>query len=189
MNKSSYNALSLVRRSRSASSIMIHNQCPTRKFSQIAENQIAAWLQQGGAKNLQNKGKKLERDKHRQVANALGVGDDYVHSKILSDNNFKPESIERRLEMDQKWEDLQQAIQEDYTENRSLFVSIQDYTKSSHAKGLFGEAIAELDAKAKKVNDAIISDSLRFNGRAPVPHARRFRLAERIEEAIDEADR
>ena len=45
------------------------------------------------------KGKKLEgADRHQQVASALGIGDDFVHSKILSDNNFnKPQSIERRF--------------------------------------------------------------------------------------------
>mmetsp|Transcript_32377 Transcript_32377/g.78687 ORF Transcript_32377/g.78687 Transcript_32377/m.78687 type:complete len:185 (-) Transcript_32377:1707-2261(-) len=157
-----------------------------RQFSQLAENQIAAWLRQGGEQDLQNKGKKLEGDRHQKVASALGVGDDYIHSKILSDNNFKPESIERRLDLDKKWEELQYAIRKDFEVHQGSFPSVEEYAKSSHAKDQFEEAIAELDAKAKKVNDAVISDSLRFNGRSPVPHARRFRLQERIEEAIDQ---
>ena len=182
MNKACSDALYRALRSHSSfKKTMDHSQ--TRQFSQIAENQIAAWLQQGGAKNLP-KGKKLQGDRHQQVASALGVGNDYTHSKILSDNNIKPESIERRLEMDRQWEDLQQAIRQDFDKQRSSFASISEYASSSHAKKLFAEAFAELDHKAKKVNDAIISDSLRFNGRSPVPHARRFRLEERIEETL-----
>ena len=60
-----------------------------------------------------------------------------------------------------------------------------DFATSSKAKELFATAIQELDAQAKRVNDAIISDSLRFSGRAPVPHARRFDLVERIVEALE----
>jgi len=46
------------------------------------------------------------------------------------------------------------------------------------------EFIKELNGMAKKVYESIISDSLRFNGKAPVQHARRFHFKERLEEAI-----
>ena len=167
---------------------LVKQQQPKREFSQLAENQIAAWLQQGGAKNLQNKGQKIKEDKNRRVANALGVGNDYIHSKILADNNFKPESVERRIAMDKQWEELQLTIQKDYETNQSSFSSIQAYASSAHSKKAFGEIFEELDQKAKKVNEAIISDSLRFNGRSPVPHARRFRMEERIEEILSKKE-
>lgn len=157
--------------------------CFRRHVSNIlAENQIAAWLEQGGDKNLPNKGKKLKEEPHRYAANALGVGADYVHSKILADNNIKPASIERRLDLDKNWEQLQREIQLDFEKVGSL--SIQDYVQSARVRERFGDAMAQLDVKAKRVNDAIVSDSLRFNGRSPVRHACRFQLQERIQEAL-----
>ena len=32
----------------------------------------------------------------RHMANAFGIGDDYIHSKILADNNIKPDSVPDR---------------------------------------------------------------------------------------------
>ena len=53
-------------------------------------------------------------------------------------------------------------------------------------KSQFAEKMQDLDFQAEKVNEAIISDSLRFNGRSPVPHARRFVVEERMREALNE---
>ena len=80
----------------------------------MVENQIAQWLQNGGEDNLQNKGQQIPVDRHRHVANSLGLSNDYIHSKILKDNNIKPESIQRRIDMDESWNELQHVIQQDY---------------------------------------------------------------------------
>lgn len=142
----------------------------------VTENQIAAWLQKGGDKDLKkknNKGKNPPQDNkekskdgqqqqpHHQyyLANALGVGNDFVHAKILADNNFKPRSIQLRLELDQKWDELQNVIRNDYYDNAAKEEeesSVQEYAKSARAKALFAQAMAALDEKAKQLNHAII---------------------------------
>ena len=161
------------------------NLLPAREFSQLAENQIAAWLQQGGAKNLQNTGKRLREDKDRRVADALGVGNDYVQFQ-----NFGRQQFQARIcgaahrDGPTMGRSATRNSRNDYERHKLSFASVNKYATSAHATQQFGQAIAELDQKAKKVSEAIISDSLRFNGRAPVPHARRFRLDVRIEETL-----
>ena len=158
----------------------------SRCFSAIDtlfENQINAWIRNGGDKDLQNKGQPLTRDRHRHFANALGIGNEYIHSKILAANNIKPESIQRRLDMDKKWKELQGQIQQAY-QKYSSNAPEEEFATSKLAQELFDAPIQELDRQAKRVNDAIISDSMLFNGRSPVPHARPFRLRERILEAL-----
>jgi hypothetical protein len=91
----------------------------SRNFDLMAENQIAQWLQQGGDDALQNKGKALGGDRHKDDANSLCIGNDYTHSKILADNNIKPESIKRPIKMDKDWEQLKQKIQQAYYENNN----------------------------------------------------------------------
>mmetsp|Transcript_20155 Transcript_20155/g.35498 ORF Transcript_20155/g.35498 Transcript_20155/m.35498 type:complete len:196 (+) Transcript_20155:97-684(+) len=159
----------------------------SRSFSvvdKIAENQIAKWLKEGGAENLKNKGKELPVDRHRHVANSLGLGHDYVHSKILADNNIKPESVQRRIDLDRAWEQVQREIQTEYAKV-STTISAEDFSRSEAARSRFERDMELLNQQAKRVNDAIISDSLRFNGRSPVRHARAFHLEERIKEALN----
>ena len=48
--------------------------------------------------------------------------------------------------------------------------------------------IKKLDAMAKKANEAIISDSLKFSGMSPVKHSRPFILEERLYEAVKEKE-
>eukprot|EP00567_Pseudictyota_dubia_P016393 CAMPEP_0197444968 /NCGR_PEP_ID=MMETSP1175-20131217/10299_1 /TAXON_ID=1003142 /ORGANISM="Triceratium dubium, Strain CCMP147" /LENGTH=197 /DNA_ID=CAMNT_0042975847 /DNA_START=36 /DNA_END=629 /DNA_ORIENTATION=+ len=167
-------------------------------FETIVENQINAWQRKGGEDDLQNKGKKLEGgDRHRHVANSLGVGADYVHSKILADNNIKPESVQRRLDLERAWDGLKAEIRTSYREavaaagrgggsTTNATVSIDEFARSGPARERFEAPMRDLDGQAKRVNDAIIGDSLLFNGRSPVRHARRFDLEERIMEALRE---
>jgi hypothetical protein len=61
---------------------------------------------------------------------------------------------------------------------------IDDFIKSPDVRDKFEAAVKQLDLLAKKVNEAIISDSMRFNGRSPVQHARRFHFEERLREAL-----
>jgi hypothetical protein len=157
-------------------------------IDKIAENQIAQWLQDGGAESLKgSKGKKLPVDRHRHVANSLGVGHDYVHGKILADNNIKPDSIQRRIDLDKAWGQLQRQIQEEYAKALSStggMLSIEEFSQSESTRVRFEKEMETLNHQAKRVNDAIISDSLRFHGRSPVRHARTFSLEERIREAL-----
>ena len=74
-------------------------------------------------------------------------------------------------------------IQEVYKNNGTL--TVDEFVKARSTAETFGEEINRLDKMAKSLNDAIISDSMRFNGRSPVKHARRFTLEERIKEAIE----
>jgi hypothetical protein len=152
-------------------------------IDKLAENKITQWLHNRGDKAVASSalGKKLPDDRHGAAARTLGVHHDYVHSKILADNNIKPESIERRLKLDKAWEELKEAIRVDYADRNC---SLEDYLKSTETARKFGERICELDEMAKKCNNAIISDSMRFNGRSPVQHCRRFSFVERITEAI-----
>lgn len=145
-----------------------------------AEAKIARWLKEGGADNL--KGKAYVPDRHKDAATALGKGMDYQHTKILADNNFLPQSVELRKELDTKWETLRQEIRESHSVVGRP--SIQEFVHSPACEG-YRQKIASLDAMAKKVNEAIISDSLRFNGLSPVKHAKRFEFKARVEEALE----
>lgn len=149
-------------------------------IEKVAENQIAAWLRDKGDKNLPH-GKKLVQDVHKAPAQSLGLKNDYVHSKILADNNIRPESVQRRLDLDAAWNECAEEIRREFLkyDNRN----VEDFVQSS-AKN-FQETMDMLNVMAKRVNDAIIEDSMRFGGRSPVPHARPFRLEERIREAIE----
>ena len=147
-------------------------------IDKVAENQIAEWLNSGGDKGIK-KGGKIKGDdmKHKGVAYGLGLKDDYIHSKILADNNIKPECIIRRIELDNEWTKVIKLIQKSYNKEQSFgkVKSIEEYIKSSIPREQFyDDHFIKLDLLAKKCNDAIISDTLRFNGRAPVPHAKRF---------------
>ncbi|KAL3795901.1 hypothetical protein HJC23_002172 [Cyclotella cryptica] len=152
-------------------------------IDKLAENKIAEWLRSGGDEALSSSslGRRLPNDRHGSAAKTLGVHHDYVHSKILADNNIRPESVERRLQLDKAWEDLKQLIRRDYADSNC---KLKEYVASADTARKFGEAIEALDEMARKCNNAIISDSVRFNGRSPVRHCRRFSFAERITEAI-----
>jgi hypothetical protein len=186
----------------------------------VAENRINEWLRNGGDKNLSSdkEGLKLQRSddcrRHKTLTDSLGFSDDYVHSKILADNNIKPESIERRLALDRQWSKLQEEIRTTFyhhhhhhhhllsaatctneTETHMptsmpmpipipMLMLIDEFIKSPDARDKFEAAIKQLDLFAKKVNEAIISDSMRFNGRSPVQHARRFHFEEKLREAL-----
>jgi len=161
----------------------------------MAENQMRAWLRKGGDDALQNKGKSLdtEYNRHKYAATSFGAGADYLQSKILADNNIKPPSIERRIELDECWEKLKIEIRKAYSkeyskESSSLSppsaMEADEFCDNESTRELFGAKIEELNKRAKRVNDAIISDSMRFNGRSPVRHARPFHYRERITEAL-----
>ena len=152
-------------------------------IDKVAENKIAEWLHQGGNKEIK-KGGKIKGDGHKGTAYALGLRDDYVHSKILADNNIKPDSVVRRIELDKAWKEFRHEIQQSYM--NSGIKSIDEFIASVRNDGKWKERFQQLDQMAKKSNDAILSDSMRFNGRSPVQHARRFNNIEgRIREAIE----
>merc|ERR1712125_112019 len=143
-----------------------------------------------------NKGKDIlntGENRHKYAATTFGVGGDYLHSKILADNNIKPPSIERRIELDKRWATLQVEIRKAYYKESSSqsppsAMEADEFCDNESTRELFGAAIEELNRGAKRVNDAIISDSLRFNGRSPVRHARPFHYRERITEALLSSD-
>lgn len=185
-------------------------------IDKIAENKILEWMNQGGVEGLKNKQQQqknknkkglIKHDYHKELSNSLGVGHDYIHSKMLADNNIRPESIERRIRLDKEWELLQLDIKQHYqgwylTTTEHIVGDDNDYFPTPNLKNIdnyiqylqqdsqqsilniFQKRIQQLNQISKLVNDAIISDSLRFNGRSPVPHARPFHLEERIYEAI-----
>ena len=156
-------------------------------IDKVAENKIAEWLHQGGNKEIKKGGKiKAGDGGHKGTAYALGLKDDYIHSKILADNNIKPDSIVRRIELDKAWKEFQHEIQQSYIHSgmKSLDEFIIAHVRNDDGK--WKERFRQLDQMAKKCNDAILSDSMRFNGRSPVQHARRFNNIEvRIREAIE----
>ena len=155
-------------------------------IDKVAENKIAEWLHQGGNKEIKKGGKIKGDGGHKGTAYALGLKDDYIHSKILADNNIKPDSIVRRIELDKAWKEFQHEIQQSYIHSgmKSLDEFIIAHVRNDDGK--WKERFRQLDQMAKKCNDAILSDSMRFNGRSPVQHARRFNNIEvRIREAIE----
>ncbi|CAB9523358.1 expressed unknown protein [Seminavis robusta] len=150
-------------------------------IDKVAENKIAEWLHQRGDKMLEH-GKKLPSDIHKAPAYSLGLRDDYVHTKILADNNIRPESVQRRIDLDQAWKETSDKIRASFEKSGQ---SVAEFIRASTTKKEFQQDMDKLHHMAKRVNDAIIDDSLRFNGRSPVPHARRFHFEERIKEAIE----
>ena len=199
MNASLFPSLvSSIRSSSSRSLLLRHQRQRHQNYGSIAENRINQWLKEKGDEGLSNKGKPLNNDRHKTLANSLGVGHDYIHSKILADNNIRPLSVERRKQLDIKWGALQESIQARFREttannNDSIPISQQQYPMRVNVfilnhKKEFVEEMEELGRLAKKVNEAIISDSLRFNGRSPVRHARPFPLEERMREALKDSN-
>ena len=173
-----------------------HRRCfhkPSRPIysgiDKVAENKINEWLRNRGDDDVTHgvgAKRQLPADRHGDLTRTLGVHLDYIHSKILADNKIKPESVERRIALDEDWTKLKEEIQRVYKNN--AFRSIEEFLASQVVSDRFGEKIKKLDHMAKRCNDAIISDSMRFNGRSPVRHARRFRFDERIREAIGEVE-
>jgi hypothetical protein len=49
---------------------------------------------------------------HKAPAHSLGLKHDYVHSKILADNNIKPESFQRRIDLDAEWKKVAEGIRQ-----------------------------------------------------------------------------
>lgn len=148
----------------------------------IAENKITEWLHNKGDEGLKMKGK-LATDRHGHLARSLGVHDDYIHSKILADNNVRPDSLQRRIELDSSWDKLKVQVREQYKKSR---MSVDEFVKDPSTIEQFQEKIDTLDRMAKSLNNAIVSDSMRFNGRCPVRHARRFTFDERMREAVQD---
>lgn len=157
-------------------------------IDKVAENKIAEWLHNRGDESISaQKGKKLPSDRHKDLSRTLGVHHDYVHSKILADNNIKPESVERRLALDAAWKKLKEEIHAEYHDmDSNTQTSVNDFVALQSTRDRFEEEMKRLDQMAKRVNDSIISDSMRFNGRSPVRHAKRFNFEERIREAISD---
>lgn len=152
-------------------------------IDKVAENKIAEWLHNKGDDRLKKKGELLP-DRHQDLSRTLGVHHDYVHSKIMADNNIKPESLQRRIDMDAAWDKLKVEIQEAYC---NCNMTIGEFVRDQTTIDMFKDEIKRLDKMAKSCNDAIISDSMRFNGRSPVRHARRFDFEERMREAVDDS--
>ena len=63
-------------------------------------------------------------------------------------------------------------------------ISVEEFSQSNLARDIFEEDIKKLDQQAEGVNNAVISDSLRFNGGSLVRHADPFKLEERIVMAL-----
>lgn len=147
----------------------------------IAEAKIARWLREGGADNL--RGDAYQPDRHKDAATALGKGLDYTHSKILADNNFLPQSVELRKDLDTQWEALKMEIRERFS--AAGRPNLHEFLRSCEREYGFRQKIESLDELAKKVNESIISDSLRFNGMSPVQHAKPFIFETRIKEALE----
>jgi len=159
-------------------------------IDKVAENKIREWLHNrvdADTDNAKTKGKRLNHDRHKDLSRTLGVYHEYIHSKILANNNIKPESLDRRLELDSAWAQLKAEIQQTYNQRSATEgITLDEFVASQSTRFLFEDKIKLLDIKAKRVNDSIISDSLRFNGRSPVRHARRYNFEERVREAVTE---
>jgi len=164
--------------------------CLLGAVDKIAERKIARWLQEGGDKELPA-GKRLSTDRHQHLSRSLGVYDDYIHSKILSDNNILPKSLELRLQLDKQWDILKRDIQAAYNQTSlsSSFssqqpLSIEMFCKQSVCEP-FHARMEALNKLAQRVNAAIIEDSMRFHGqRSPVRHAKPYFWDERVREAL-----
>lgn len=148
----------------------------------VAEAKMERWLSQGGADNLS--GPAYKGDRHKDAAAALGKGDDWTHSKILADNNIRLASVERRLELDKEWQVVKGKIQHSYRAKSSPPFST--WLSMNHGGLIWEPSIDRLNSMSKKANEAIISDSLKFNGLSPVKHSRPFLYPDRLREAIGE---
>jgi hypothetical protein len=160
-------------------------------IDKVAENKIAEWLHNRGDESLDH-GREIPKDRHKTLAHSMGLANDYVHSKILADNNIRPESVQRRMDLDKAWDELATSMRNRYADVRrsqtGACMSKEDFVASASIQEEYREALAKLDEMAKRVNAAILEDSMRFNGRSPVAHARRYRLEERLMEAINALD-
>jgi hypothetical protein len=152
-------------------------------IDKIAEDKIARWLRDGGNSSSSYKGKPLGSDPHGHLSRSLGVFHDYVHSKILADHNIKPKSIELRLQLDRQWDVIKQQIQFAY--RNSNVNSITDFLRHESCES-FRPKFEELNEMVQKVNSAILEDGMRFHGRSPVRHARKFEYEPRILEALQD---
>ena len=158
-------------------------------IDKVAENKIAEWLHNRGDESLDH-GKEIPKDRHKTLAHSMGLANDYVHSKILADNNIRPESVQRRMDLDKAWDELATSIRSRYDDLRRSHNNMtkEEFVASASTQEEYREAVAKLDEMAKRVNAAILEDSMRFNGRSPVAHARRYQLEERLMEAIGALD-
>jgi hypothetical protein len=159
-----------------------HIRCLCSGIDKIAEDKIARWLKEGGASDLPHHRGPLASDPHLHAARITNLYDEYVHSKILADNRILPKSIELRKRLDKGWEDLRLEIQRRWTSagrpEIAAFLEREDLCQSLRGR------MHELDLLAKAVNGAVIEDSMRFGGRSPVRHARRFVFEDRVAEAL-----
>lgn len=151
-------------------------------IDKIAEDKIARWLKEGGEENLRRHRGKLQSDPHQHIARTLNLQEDYVHSKILADNKILPKSIELRLQLDKQWEELKADLQSSWNEAEKP--ELQSFLKDPVCLK-FQDRMAALDQLAKRINNAIIEDSMRFHGRSPVRHAKGYKFEERVSEALE----
>ena len=100
--------------------------------------------------------------------------------KIMADNNIRPLSVERWMEVDKLWRDLKEEIQEDWMAGGRPPLGAYIITAENKFKG----RIEALDKKAKATNSAAISDGLKFGGRSPVKHVSSFEFVKRIRETL-----
>jgi hypothetical protein len=141
----------------------------------VAEDKISSWLTTNSFEALPGAGQPLPKDHHGDAAKALGLGDDFVQSKILKDNGFVLRSVELRRTYDDVW---------------SKFVDDVNM-KANESSGnallpLFDASIKEMNELARQVNENIVSDSLRYNGRCPVKNVHVLSSEMAIEKALRE---
>lgn len=159
--------------------------CRFSGIDKIAEDKIQRWLKEGGAQEIRRHQGKLSSDPHQHVARSLNLHDDYLHSKILADNKILPKSIELRQRLDKDWEVLRADIRRAWS--RMDQPSLPDFLKDPSCL-VFQERMNELHQLSKRVNSAIISDSMLFRGgRSPVRHARGYKFEERVAEVLHDS--
>lgn len=131
-------------------------------IDKVAENKINEWLRRRGtdpeSSGSEYFGKRLPLDRHEGLSRTLGVHGDYVHSKILADNNLRPESVERRLALDAAWDELREGMRRAYADDgrdASSHASIDEFVSSRETRERFGDEMKRLDDMAKRVNDSI----------------------------------
>ena len=151
-------------------------------IDKIAEDKIARWLKEGGEESLRQHRGKLQSDPHQHIARSLNLQEDYVHSKILADNKILPKSIELRLQLDTRWEELKADLQRTWEEAEKP--ELQSFLKDPMCLK-FQDRMAALHQLAKRVNNAITEDSMLFRGRSPVRHAKGYNFEERVAEALE----
>lgn len=142
----------------------------------VAEAKVARWIKGGGADNLT--GPAYRADKHKDAALALGKGEDWTHAKILADNNIRPASVERRLELKKAWGGLKGKILHAYKAAGSP--PFEEWLRMKNGGEIWEVEILRLNSMSKKCNEAIVSDSLMFNGLSPVRHSLPFEYPDRL---------